>query len=201
MRTETASPTNQAAPQLGTAMVNLAIAAQERAFALNMSVMQQLLSRTAQRSDEAASSATIGALATLPAQPMRLTPQPVAAEPVFRYVAELLQIYQNATAAMAELLTAQTRGEQGQIETLTKEARDQASEAASTAMTAVGSVLTAGIEVTNRLTTAAAQAGQELAAQATARVAQAAEDTEHGAAAHHNGRRVHRLANGHAKHP
>lgn len=66
---------------------------------------------------------------------------------------------------------------------------------ASTAVAAVGSVLTTGIEVTNRLTPVAAQAGQSLAAQAAA----SAEQAERGGGVHPNARRAQRSENGQGK--
>lgn len=194
MSSQTANEAIQSAPQLGTAIVNIAIAAQERAFALNMSAVQRMLSRAAERSEEVAAGAPSAGLALQPVQPSLLMPQP-ATEPVFRYVAELLQIYQGAASAIAELLTAQTRGEQQQFEALTSKARNQASEAASTAVNAAGSVLTTGIEVTNRLTSVAAQAGQSLAA----RVAASAEEAGRSGSGHPGARRAQRSENGQGK--
>jgi hypothetical protein len=189
-------PLNQAvrsAPPLGSALANIAAAAHQRAFALNLSTVEQMMSRGVQRADDNASGADATTRAIQAFAPPLFTSQPLA-EPAFRYAAEMLRIYQNAASAMAELLTAQTRGEQRQIEALTEEARHQVDEAATTAVTAAQSVINTGMEVVNRVTHAAAQAGQSLGMQAVTQP----EETGR-AAVHPNGRRVQRAEGEHAK--
>ena len=142
-------------------MARIATTAYQRAYAVSLSTLEQMLLQGTTSSDagvsQQAKRASVTPSSTLPAPTL---------EPVLRYAASMLGIYQAATVATADLLAAQLRGERQTVDALADQARSQADEAVRDAAAATGSVLSTGFEVASRLTSAAAQVGQGLGAQA-----------------------------------
>lgn len=160
MTIQTASQAASNAPQTSTAMARIATAAYQRAYALSLSTLEQLLLQGAQQSDQSTPRATDGAVASASS-----ALSPPALEPVLRYAAGMLGIYQAATEATADLLAAQLHGEQQKVDALADRAKSQVDEAVRDAAAATGSVFSTGFEVASRLTGAAALAAQRIRAQ------------------------------------
>ena len=93
---------------------------------------------------------------------------------LFRYSASMLEIWQNAGIAIANLAAAQLQGRPDDLELLSRSAHEDAIDATESAMAATGTAITRGLGAMTRMTELAARA----AAAAQARAAPSAQAHE-----------------------
>jgi hypothetical protein len=155
-------------PPMGAAMADIAIAAYQRTFALNASMLEHWLANGANQSQQAMHD---------PAQPMAWQSpftQSSTYEQLWRYQTGMMAIVQNATAAMANLITAQMRGADREVETISKAVHHDVAEAAASAAAAAGSAMSNGLSAVSRMAEMTTQAGNAAGAKVQERVEQAA---------------------------
>jgi hypothetical protein len=172
MRNETENPFARSLPPMSAAMADIMIAATQRTFALNAAMLREVVSRGADSSQEAASSPR----EALSAWPATLS-QPVTAEQMWRYGASMLTICQWATASVAQLLGAQGRGADDEIEAISRQVRDEVADATASAAAVAGSVMSDGLAAVTRIAETSAQAGAAAGAEAGGIVEDAVEAT------------------------
>jgi hypothetical protein len=170
MRNETQIPFARNLPPMSAAMADIMIAATQRTFALNAAMLREVVSRGADASQEAADP---------PRDAMSAWPgtmsQPVTAEQVWRYGASMLTICQWATASVAQLLGAQGRGADDEVEAISRQVRDEVANATASAAAVAGSMMTDGLAAVTRAAETSAQAGTVAGAEARGLVEDAVE--------------------------
>jgi hypothetical protein len=154
MRNDTQTRYARGLPSMATAVADITLAACQRAFALNAAMMEQLLAQGVDRSQDAMTDSP--GTSNPWTSPL---PQSAQVEQMLRYGAAMMAIGQTTSAAMANLITAQLRGADQEVEMISRAAHDDAAEAASSAAAAAGSVMSTGISAVSRLTDLAAQTG------------------------------------------
>jgi hypothetical protein len=158
-------------PTLSTALADITLTAYQRTFALNAAVLEHLLSNGINQSQQALQESTSG-------QPMTGWSNPLlrsaSFEQLWRYSAGMMAISQAATASLANLVTAQMRGADKEVETISKDAHQEVAEAAASAAAAAGSVMSNGLAAVSRMTEMATSAGNALGAQAQQQAEQVA---------------------------
>jgi hypothetical protein len=169
MRNDTQTRYARSFPPMTAAVADITLAACQRTFALNAAMLEQMLAQGINQSQQAVNDprSTMTELQNPLAQPAVL-------EQMWRYSAAMMAICQSATASMANLITAQMRGADKEVESLSKEAHDEVSEAAASAAAAAGSVMSNGLAAVSRMTEIATQAGSAIGAEMQSQVQEAA---------------------------
>jgi hypothetical protein len=168
MRNDTQTRYARSLPPMAAAVADITLTAAQRTFALNASLMEQWMSQGVNQSQQALNEPTN---ANGWQNPMT---QPQNLEQLWRYSAAMMTIYQAAAASMANLITAQIRGADKEVESISKEVHDEVAEAAASAAAAAGSVMSNGIAAVSRMTEMATQAGTALGAEIQSQVGEAA---------------------------
>jgi hypothetical protein len=150
-------------PNLTAALADITLTALQRTFALNASMMEQMLSQGIGQSEQALERSASGEQ-TNPWQ--QALAGPAAYEQLWRYSAGMMAISQAATASLANLAAAQMRGADQEVMTLSRDAHQEVAEAAANAASAAGAVMNNGLAAVSRMTDMATRAGNSMGAQA-----------------------------------
>lgn len=122
MTTKPSSPAVSKMPDITAPMACIGLTACERALALGMNTLKLAMIGNVQDCEDA----TWQGASASPARPFGSWLQ---AGPMLLYGAEMLRIYQTAIGEMADLLTAQSHGEQQEVNVLIDRIRSQAARA------------------------------------------------------------------------
>jgi hypothetical protein len=150
------------------ALADIAIAASQRTFALNASLLEHVLSQGVNQSQQALKEPGNGS-----AWPSPLA-QSSTYEQIWRYQAGMMAIYQSATASVTNLLTAQMRGADREVEMISKTAHHDVVEAAASAAAAAGAAMSNGLAAVSRMADMGTQATNTVGAQLQERAGQVA---------------------------
>jgi len=166
-------PARQPSPQASSATADLLLAACQRTFTLQAEWMDQMIHRGLDQSRQTAAESMADPSALAVAAMRGPWQQNALVEPLWRYLAGLMVVGRETTAAIMALTQAQMRGANDEVERLARQAHDEAdraSRSAAAAAQAAGQAMTQGI--------AAAAAGlTDLTASGAATVERAATDT------------------------
>jgi len=171
MTQDTHTTSTALSPIAANAAAEIMLTACQRAFALHTTFADQMVNDGLEQSRQAlADPRSLGAAL------QGAVARPTIAEPLWRYTAGMMAVYQSAAASLITLLTAQMRGAGSEVESISRTAHDEAEHASASAAEAASTAMTHGIEAMSRLGGLAAQAGQSLGSAFAEPVAQAARE-------------------------
>jgi hypothetical protein len=169
-------------PMAAAAAADIVTAACQRSFALQAELLDQVVSRGLEQSRQAIADPR-GAGTALPGAWLQSNPL----EPVWRCGVGMMTVYQNAAASLVTLMTAQLRGADEELESLSRDAHDDVERASATAAAAAGTAMSHGLAAVGRIgEVGAQQAGEVL--EATIEATQQQAHAVRAAAAAGNGR-------------
>jgi len=179
-------------PLTTTAASDIMVATCQRSLALHAELLDQMVSRsldhTRQAGEAGESKAGLGGMRNwMSTDAMRTC----VAEPMWRYMIGMMSLSRNASTTMTSLLTAQMRGSEDEVHSLSQVAHDDAERAAVDAATATGSAMSCCMNAVGKLGEIAAHNASSAAATAAAAAAAGHEAANGGAArrgAAHSGR-------------
>ena len=176
-------------PLSTTAASDIMVAACQRSLALHAELLDQLVSRsldhTRQAGDASESKPGLGAMRNwMSTDAMRAC----VAEPMWRYMIGMMSLSRNASTTMTSLLTAQMRGSEDEVHSLSQVAHDDAERAAVDAATATGSAMSCCMNAVGKLGEIAAHNAASAAASASAAGHEAANGGAGRRGAAHSGR-------------
>ena len=129
---------------VGTAAGDILLAACQRSIMLNAEFVEEVIRRTL--GEARAPTAPAALMPGMPAMPVMpgLPPgwhQQALVEPGLRYVIGLMSLGRSTTDTLVALMTAQMRGASGEVETLSRNAHEDAIKAVQAATSATGAVM------------------------------------------------------------
>jgi hypothetical protein len=156
-------------PLTTTAASDIMVAACQRSLALHAELLDQLVSRsldhTRQSGEASESQPGLGAMKQwMSADAMRTC----VVEPMWRYMIGMMSLSRNASTTMTSLVSAQMRGSQEEMHSLSQVAHDDAERAAVDAAAATGSAMSCCMNAVGKLGEIAAHNAASAAATATA---------------------------------
>jgi len=119
----------------GTAAGDILLAACQRSITLNAEFVEEVIRRTLDTTRGPSASASL-----VPGMPHAWA-QSTLVEPSLRYVIGLMSLGRTTTDTMVALMAAQMRGASGEVETLSRNAHDDAIKAVQAATSATGAVM------------------------------------------------------------
>ena len=176
-------------PLSTTAASDIMVAACQRSLALHAELLDQLVSRTLdhtrQAGDASESRSGLGGMRNwMSTDAMRTC----VAEPMWRYMIGMMSLSRNASTTMTSLLTAQMRGSEDEVHSLSQVAHDDAERAAVDAATATGSAMSCCMNAVGKLGEIAAHNAASAAAAASAAGHEAGNGSAGRRGAAHSGR-------------
>lgn len=156
-------------PLTTTAASDIMVAACQRSLALHAELLDQLVSRTLDQTRQAGAAGEskpgLNAMGNwMSADAMRTC----VVEPMWRYMIGMMSLGRNASTTMTSLVTAQMRGSQEEMHSLSQVAHDDAERAAVDAATATGSAMSCCMNAVGKLGEIAAHNAASAAAAAAA---------------------------------
>jgi hypothetical protein len=173
-------------PLTTTAASDIMVATCQRSLALHAELLDQMVSRSLDHTRQAGESkAGLGGMRNwMSTDAMRTC----VAEPMWRYMIGMMSLSRNASTTMTSLLTAQMRGSEDEVHSLSQVAHDDAERAAVDAATATGSAMSCCMNAVGKLGEIAAHNASSAAATAAAAGHEAANGGAARRGAAHSGR-------------